>query len=135
MTPDRHPIARCRWCGGFFVRFFHQWLCESPECAEKQQAHAIERNLTVKDESPYLFLPLPLQVDMQTSTVKRLLVAGAGGASKSYGARWHLYTECLTFPGYIALLLRVSYDELQKNHLQWMPGEAAMLGDAKYSGG
>jgi hypothetical protein len=129
-------VARCRWCGGFFVKFFNQWRCERDECFAKQEAHAILKLVHADgQESPYLFLPLPLQVDLETSDVKRLLVAGAAGASKSYGARWHLYAQCRRFPGYRALLLRCSYDELYKNHLQFMSSEAASLGDAKYSGG
>ncbi len=132
----RHAIARCRWCNGHFVKFFNQWLCENEACAEKQREHAIAKLAHAEgQESPYLYLPLPLQVDLATSKVKRLLLAGAAGASKSYGARWYLYSESRKYPGLRSLLLRCSYDELLKNHLQWIPSEAAQLGDCKWSGG
>lgn len=93
------------------------------------------RREEVKDgESPYLFLPLPVQVEMDESTVKHLLIAGARGVAKSYGSRWHLYKRCAKIPGYTALLLRCTYDELNKNHLQFMAAESQQIG-ATYKGG
>lgn len=133
--PIRHRVAKCRWCGGPFVKTFNYWLCESPGCAARQLEHAVAKREPIDGASPYLFVPLPLQVDLLTSTVKRLLMAGAAGASKSYGARWLVYILCRKFPGFRALLLRCSLEELNRNHLQWIPAEAAQLGDCKWSGG
>ena len=127
-----HPIARCRWCGGpFFPVFTTWWACAQAPCVARQMAHAIWGD--PRGEAP-IFLPLPLQVEIQESQAKRLLVAGAGGASKSYGGRRLLYSECRRYAGYRALLLRCTYDELSKNHLQYMPMEAEAFG-ARYLGG
>lgn len=89
--------------------------------------------------SPYLYLPLPLQVDMELSPFKRLLVAGAAGACKSYGARWLAYRESIKTPGLQTLLLRCTFDELEKNHLKYIPAEVALLNangiGCKWTGG
>ena len=111
------------------------WICPTPTCAERQFAHAIQRPQLLDGLSPFLYVPLPLQVELEESPTKRLLMAGAAGASKSYGGRWHLYSQCRKVPGYRALLLRCSYDELYKNHLQYMGTEAEQLGDAEWKGG
>ena len=133
----RHKIARCRWCGGDFIRVYQtQWICENDACQHRQIAAAILKDPRPADGStPYLFLPLPLQVDIEESPIKRLLVHGPAGISKSYGARWHLYKRCRLIPGYQALLLRVSLEQLKKNHLKYMESEAAALGDAEYRPG
>lgn len=132
-----HKIARCRWCGGPFVKVYRaQWICQTLACAERQVAHAVLPAEPIPDAlSPYLFLPLPLQVEIEDNPTRYLLVHGAAGISKSYGARWHLYARCRKIAGYQALLLRCTYDQLEKNHLRYMDAEARALGDAKWTGG
>lgn len=133
-----HGVATCRWCRAPFVLVYGaQWFCPTPACTERQFAHAIvKRKALQRDgESPFLFVPLPLQVEMRTSTVKRLLVAGAAGACKSYGARWDAYARALAVPGSQILLLRCSFPELAANHTKYMPAECDALGVAKYVGG
>lgn len=128
----RHKVAKCRWCGGDFVRFFAHWVCESAACQERCAEYAVTKLIITDGESPFLYLPLPLQVEVEESKVKRLLVHGAVGVSKSYGGRWSLYSRCRKIRGYQALLLRQTNEQLYKNHLQFMPREAAALGDARF---
>ena len=133
-----HGVAKCRWCGGRFVFIFDaQWICETAACAERQIAGAIQKPDFARHEgqTPFAYLPLPLQIDMSGTTFKRLLVAGAAGACKSYGARWELYKKSLRVPGNQSLLLRCTYPELEKNHLKYMEIEQAMLDGAKFVGG
>jgi hypothetical protein len=127
-----HKVARCRWCGGNFVRYFHHWVCGRSECQERCAHHAVVKLDIIDGESPFLFLPLPFQVDITESPVKRLLVIGAAGISKSFGGRWDLYKCCRQIKGFRALLLRCTYDQLYKNHLQFMHEEARLLGDATF---
>jgi hypothetical protein len=135
-TPKYHTVAVCRWCGGRFVFVWgEQWVCETAACAARQVAGALTKAEAVDGESPYLFLPLPLQVEIEDSPIKNLLVWGPVGISKSFGGRMHLYKRCRKIPGYRALLLRCTYDQLNKNHLQFAAAEARALGDAKYKGG
>jgi hypothetical protein len=131
-----HPKAKCRWCGGPFEKIYGwQWICTNPPCAERQIAQAVMAAAPEEGQSPYLFLPLPLQVDIEDSPFKRLLIWGPAGISKSYGGRWHLYKRCRKIEGYQALLLRCTYDQLYKNHLKYMAWEARQLGDAKFLDG
>lgn len=115
--------------------FGFQWICETSACAAREVAHAIRKAESVSFPSPFLYLPLPLQVDIEESPVKRLLVHGSRGVSKSYGGRWSLYARCRKIAGYSAMLLRCTYDQLEKNHLKYMDAEAKLLGDAKYEKG
>jgi hypothetical protein len=137
-TPTLHAVARCRWCGGPFYQVHReppQWLCLNVPCADRQVRAAIPRVLpsiaahesSLSLDSPWLFLPLPLNIDLAESPYKRTLLAGAAGSSKSFGARWMAYRECLMRPGIRILLLRTSFDELYKNHSQFMPTESQQL--------
>lgn len=130
-----HAKAICRWCGGQFVRYFHHWVCENAACQERCAAHAVLKPIILDDASPFLYLPLPLQVDIEESPVKRLLIEGPMGYGKSYSSRWSLYKLCRQYPGYRALLLRCTYDQLDKNHLQYVDAEVAALGDARFKRG
>lgn len=56
------------------------------------------------------------------------MVHGAQGVSKSYFGRMYAYDRCLSVPGFRVLLLRRTYDELNKNHMQFMESEARALG-------
>lgn len=124
-----HAVARCRWCGGPFQRVYGKhWICLTSECADKQIAHAFAKDVAGADESPWHMLPLPFQVDVEEHPVKRLLVHGAVGVAKSYFARWYAYRRLRQVPGFRALLLRASYDQLNKNHLQFMDDEARIIG-------
>jgi hypothetical protein len=135
-----HRVAKCRWCGGRFVKIHNAiWRCESEACFARCEAHAIRYTAVADDASPYFFLPLPLNVDLLESPWKRTLIAGAAGSSKSFGARRAAYAICRMRPGIRVLLLRCTNDELVKNHLQFMPMESVELGrcdiTAKYSAG
>lgn len=133
-----HPIAVCRWCGGRFQRVHEiQWLCETPECAERQIEHAITR----KDglgPSPYLYLPTPAGVELHEAKTPNALFGGAAGGSKSHSLRWDLYAWCLKIPNYQALILRRTYPELEETHLLAMEREAEELSSimpCEYAGG
>lgn len=137
-NPRYHSVAECRWCAKRFVFIYgEQWACETPACADRQIANALMRREPAEGESPYLFLPLPLQVEVEDSPIKRLATWGPVGISKSFGSRMHLYARCRKIPGYTALLLRATNDQLVKNHVLFMPDDAAALGDAtfKWPGG
>ncbi len=131
----KHKVAKCRWCGGSFVRYFHHWVCEHAACQDRCAAHAVLKPIITEGESPFLYLPLPLQVEIEESPVRRLLIEGPQGWGKSYAARWILYKRCQKYRGYRALLLRCTYDQLDKNHLQYIPDELAQIGNAIFKRG
>jgi len=56
-----------------------------------------------------------------------MLGGGSAGSTKSHAARWGMYRRCLAIPEYEALLLRKTWDELNKHHFRLMDREAAVL--------
>ncbi len=134
-TAERHKVARCRWCKKGFVQIYQFfWICETPECARLQVAHSIPAQTIVDGLAPWYYLPLPMQVDIERDMTKHLLVAGAAGTAKSFGMRHLLYRYCQMIGGLRVLLIRETYDQLNKNHLQFMEGESRQVG-GKWSGG
>src|SRR5262245_49928532 len=128
--PELHPVARCRWCQRQFRRYDERhWICTTEQCAERQLALAMYR---AGGGGAPLFIPFPLQVEVEENTTRNLLIAGAAGVSKSTASRWSLYRACRKIPGYRAMILRTTFPELERNHLQFMPLEAEQLGDADY---
>lgn len=131
LTPVYHTKAKCRWCGARFRKAWgFQWICEDELCARRQFTHAmLKPNAPIDAEStPFLFLPLPFQCDVEDNPTKRLLIHGATGVAKSYFVRWFSYKRCRQIPGFRVLLLRCTYDQLNKNHLQYIPAESKMFG-------
>lgn len=116
--------ARCSWCGGQFVRVVGVYWCESPACRDRQALHSIGLENQSTGDYSYLYVPLPKQVDFDSKPVRYLLGGGAAGASKSHMARYGIYRRLIAIPGYEALILRNTWDELDKHHLRLMEKEA-----------
>lgn len=134
----QHGIAKCRWCSAPFVQVYgSQWCCSTPTCVSRCLARAMPKQAKFASagDTPILYFPLPVGVDMRESPHKRTLCAGAAGSAKSFTARWMVYDFCRETPGSRWLILRCTYDELNKNHLQYIPYDVEMLGDASWSGG
>lgn len=119
--------ARCHWCGGKFVRISGHFWCESPACRDRQVSCAIALQEIETGNWSYIYVPLPKQVDLDSAPVRYLLGGGAAGVSKSHMARHGLYRRCLAIPGFEALILRNTWDELDKHHLRLMEKEQAIL--------
>lgn len=138
--PVYHAKARCRWCAaanrpGRFLRFFHHWICEHDECHQRQFAKAVLKTEPPSDgTSPYLYVPLPFQIECELLQLrtKRLLVHGQVGISKSYFARWSLYSFCRDFKGVQCVIVRETLPELYLNHLQFMERDTKLLGDCDF---
>ncbi len=121
--------ALCCWCGGALgqgqVKDLVCWLC--PVCFRRQTAHALV--VTIKGQADKcLHVPLPKQVMFRECRAKNILWGGAAGPGKSTGVRWWLYHQCLTIPGFEALLLRETSPQLRQTHLRCMEREQASLG-------
>jgi hypothetical protein len=133
--PVYHAKAQCRWCGGRFQRYFHHWICEREPCQQRQFAKSVLKSETPTDNtSPYLYIALPFQVECEERQriVKRLLIHGEAGISKSYFARWSLYGFCREFKGVQVVIVRETLPELYLNHLQFMERDTTLLGDCEF---
>jgi hypothetical protein len=131
----RHKIAACRWCGEHFARYHGQWSCTTRACVERCVSHAVLKPTPDDGASPFLYLPLPLQVEIEEHPARRLLVEGPAGYGKSHSARWSLYKLCLKYKGFRGLLLRCTYDALERNHLQHVDDEIAHFENARFKRG
>jgi hypothetical protein len=126
-----HPTAKCCWCQAGLVQSevagLTCWLCPEEACWRRQVAQAVVVTLKGK-EKKCLFVPVPKQVVMWECPARNILWGGAAGPGKSTGCRWWLYKQCLTIPGYEALLLRENYKQLQQTHIRRMETESRLIG-------
>lgn len=119
--------ATCRWCGCGFVKIQQFYWCETQACRRRQADAALSfRDRDTGYDDPY-YVPLPVQVDADLALTPILLIGGAAGVSKSHLARNGLYRRCFQIPGFEALILRKTWDELDKHHLRLMERETIGL--------
>jgi len=130
-TVTWHPHARCCWCGGRFWNALDVWLCSSPACTARQNAWSMWRPSTEPGHPPTaVYVPTPRAVDFFEQQLKtmRVLYGGAAGGAKSHTLRWGLYRYALAIPNFSGLLLRRTYKELDKTHLERMIRELPTIG-------
>lgn len=116
----------CCWCGGSFVKIDESFWCESEPCRDRQFNHSVY----VQDSRgniKFLYVPLPRQVIYDECRARYLLGGGAAGSTKSHSARWSMYRRALSVPDYEGLLLRETWDELNKHHFRLMDREAEVF--------
>ena len=105
------------------------WWCERSECRKRQLAYAIShepKDKRKKNQKAHWWVPLPIQAEVDEQRARYILFGGAAGGSKSmYGRRGRLWRHALAYPGYQALLIRKSLEELKKTHLSKFPAEVA----------
>lgn len=69
--------------------------------------------------SPYTWFynPTPVAVPFHASKVPNILFGGAAGGSKSHSARHDAYRHCFAIPEFRAIIMRRTFEELKRNHL------------------
>ncbi len=72
---------------------------------------------TAAGETRVLYRAQPKQDELHACTARNILYGGAAGGAKSHGLRWDAILKALRIPGFKALFLRRTYDELEKTHL------------------
>lgn len=126
--------AVCCWCKRDLVQSdlkgFAAWLCPNVPCYTRQIQHAALVN--AKGGARYVNVPLPKQVEFRDRPEKYVLFGGAAGPGKSHEARWAAYELCLTIPNFQVLLLRETFGELERTHMQRMDAEQVLVG-AKFT--
>lgn len=131
-----HPLSKCCWCGGPFVRGLvkilglEPWTCAQEACWRRQMRHAMVIQRKGKGKV-CRFVPLPRQVEAVEAMLgpaTYIMIGGAAGGSKSKGLREIGHEVCMTQPGSRVLLLRRTFPELQHNHIEDSLLEAEEMG-------
>lgn len=99
--------------------FLRQWPAE-----EIDQYLAVDRyrygvGFKRKPADPYTWFynPTPIAVPFHSSKTPNILFGGAAGGSKSHSARWDAYRHCFAVPDFRAIIMRRTFEELKRNHL------------------
>lgn len=84
---------------------------------------------TDKDPWTWFYLPIPNQVIMHACRFPNVGFGGAAGGSKSHGSRWDAYRHCWTVPGFSAIIMRRTFGELKRNHMDKARLECKRIND------
>lgn len=79
------------------------------------------------DKFVWFYLPTPVAVPFHASKVPNLLFGGAAGGTKSHSARHDALRHCFAIPEFRAILMRRTFEELKRNHLDRIRSEAARM--------
>ena len=119
--------VRCCWCGKHFIKIANHYWCETEECRVRQASQAMVAEPTNGGPPEFMNVPLPKQVEFGSCVARYMLGGGAAGSTKSHEARWGMYGRCLAIPDYEGLLLRRTWDEINKHHFRLMEREARIF--------
>lgn len=82
-----------------------------------------------KEPWSWFYLPIPNQVIMHACRFPNVGFGGAAGGSKSHGSRWDAYRHCWTIPNFSAIIMRRTFGELKRNHMDKVRQEAKRIND------
>jgi phage terminase large subunit len=77
----------------------------------------------------WFYKPTPIAIPFHSSKTPNILFGGAAGGSKSYSARWDALRHCFAIPEFRCILMRRTFEELERNHIDDVRGEIARLQD------
>lgn len=72
----------------------------------------------------WFYRPTPIAIPLHSSKSPNILFGGAAGGSKSYSLRYDAYRHCFAVPEFTAILMRRTFEELERNHLSDVRSEA-----------
>lgn len=77
----------------------------------------------------WFYNPTPVAVPFHSSKIPNILFGGAAGGTKSHSARHDAYRHCAAIPEFRAIIMRRTFEELKRNHLDNARGECARMND------
>jgi hypothetical protein len=105
--------------------FLRQWTL--PEVEQYLQIDRYRYGLgfrrSEKDAYTWFYNPTPIAVPFHASKTPNILFGGAAGGSKSHSLRYDAYRHCFTIPKFRAILMRRTFEELERNHLDHVRAE------------
>lgn len=75
----------------------------------------------------WFYNPTPIAVPFHSSKIPNILFGGAAGGSKSHSARWDAYRHCFAIPEFRAIIMRRTFEELKRNHLDRAKSETEKM--------
>lgn len=70
-------------------------------------------------EAPWWFYtPTPIAIPFHSLKIRNILFGGAAGGSKSHSARHDAYRHALALPNFKGIIMRRTFEELERNHLE-----------------
>lgn len=91
----------------------------------------IIKPLTIKNPDgsiEVLYAPHPKQAEFHARTEPNVLFVGSRGTGKSLALRWEAHIRALSTPNFTYIILRRTYPELQKSHINFISAEMKKLG-------
>lgn len=79
------------------------------------------------EQKYWFYKPTPVAVPFHSSKVPNILFGGAAGGSKSYSIRHDAYRHCFAIPNFSGILMRRTFDELERNHLKDLRTEVKLF--------
>jgi hypothetical protein len=76
------------------------------------------------EEMTWFYNPTPVSVPFHSSKIPNILFGGAAGGTKSYSIRFDAYRHCFAVPKFECILMRRTFEELERNHLSDVRSEA-----------
>lgn len=109
--------------------YLKQWT--DPEVQQYLQVDRYRYGISFqrhKSEPPWWFyLPTPIAVPFHATKVPNILFGGAAGGSKSHTSRHDGYRHGLVIPEYNGIVMRRTFEELERNHLKGVRRESVKV--------
>lgn len=70
-----------------------------------------------KEGMTWFYNPGPAAIPLHAAKERNILYGGAAGGMKSHSTRWDAYRHCFNIPEYRSILMRRTFEELKRNHV------------------
>lgn len=122
------PGGLCGWCKRPYLWLAGAWWCSTESCRVRQARGAVAVGNSKTKEQRWLYVPTSKGMDYEESPAKNRMLGGAAGGAKSHILRWGMLRKAMRIPGYVGLIVRRTYGELEKSQLRRLEADVPLLG-------
>lgn len=128
-VPDWTDAHWRRWLTGHNAyAFLRQWTEEEVTAYLDIDRYRYGVGITPRGgKTKWFYLPTPIAVPFHACKIPNLLFGGAAGGSKSHSARWDAIKHGLAIPRFRAILMRRTFEELRRNHIDNLTAEIEQI--------
>lgn len=115
--------------------YLHHWTDEAIHryLSHDRYAYGLGVKSRKSNAMHWFYNPTPVAVPFHATKVPNILFGGAAGGSKSHSARFDAYRHCMVIPEFRAIIMRRTFEELKRNHIDKARGETQRF-DEMYGG-